>query len=448
VVRGCGVGLRACGELAAGFWRVGEFGQAGALPHWVVVILVRCRYHEGLRFIMMGRLIPSILFLLLVSQATAQVDEAAGKLLHAVAERYATLESFHFEAVEVTRTRSGNFERSTRNRVVTALDSHGRSRVEFDDGSTGGVTVFDGETTWVYFPHLKKYSKFSGKPMQGASELGKERGLDFAAVAQRYSGRYRGAGDSLVAAKLVRQEPIEVDGRSVDCQVVEAQYQPPQGVVDGQVTRTYWIDPGSKLILREQSLASMKPPNLDTAVEVRQVIEFHHAKVGPDLPAALFTFEPPEGAEQADSSSGAPGGAGLVGSAAPDFTLQDLAGRNVALKQLRGQVVVLDFWATWCGPCRIDMPRIEALHNELKDRGLRVFGVNGEDGKVARAYLDGNGYTFPTLSDPGMAVSRMYEVNAIPTAVVIDKQGKVGAYLQGSGSKERLVAAIRAAGLE
>ena len=71
----------------------------------------------------MGRLIPSILFLLLVSHATAQVDEAAGKLLHAVAERYGTLESFHFEAVEVTRTRSGDFERSNRNRVVTALDT-------------------------------------------------------------------------------------------------------------------------------------------------------------------------------------------------------------------------------------------------------------------------------------------------------------------------------------
>ena len=138
----------------------------------------------------------------------------------------------------------------------------------------------------------------------------------------------------------------------------------------------------------------------------------------------------------------------MVGKPAPDFTLQDLAGRRVALKQLRGQVVVLDFWATWCGPCRIDMPRVEALHNELKDHGLRVFGVNGEDGQVARAYIDGNGYTFPTLSDPGMAVSQMYEVSALPTAVVIDKQGRVGAYFQGSGSKERLVAAIREAGLE
>lgn len=397
----------------------------------------------------MRRLIPTVLFFVLVSSAAAQADEAATELLHAVAARYAALQSFHFEAVEATRTRSGTFERNSRNRVVTALDSRGRTRVELDDGSTGGVTVFDGETTWIYFPYLKKYSKFAGMPAQGASDLAKTNGIDFATLAQRYTGRYRGAADSLLAAKTLRSEVIEVGGRSVKCQVVEAQYRPPQGVADGDVLRNYWVDPASKLILREQSSASMKPPNLAARVEVRQVIEFHQAQVDQDLPDALFAFEPPPDAELVGAAEmNAPPSANLVGKPAPDFTLQDLAGRSVGLKELRGHVVVLDFWATWCGPCRIDMPRIEALHNELKDQGLRVFGVNGEDALVAGAYLEGNGYTFPTLSDPGMTVSRLFEVTAIPTAVVIDKEGKIGAYLQGSGTKERLLEAIRAAGLE
>jgi peroxiredoxin/outer membrane lipoprotein-sorting protein len=406
------------------------------------------RYHEGLRFAIMLRFIPPALLLLLLSQAAAQVEDAAGKLLHAVGARYTDLESFHFEAVEVTRTRSGTFERSTRTRVVTALDRRGRSRVEFDDGTSGGITVFDGETTWVYFPHLKKYGKFSGTPVQGADDLGKARGMDFAAVAQRYTGRYRGAGIGLMAAKAVRNEAIEAGGRSFDCQVIEAQYETPQGVRDGKVLRSYWIDPESRLILREQSSASMKPPNLDTPVEVRQVIEFRQAEVGTDLPDALFLFQPPAGAELVDSAAfETPAPAELVGKPAPDFTLRDLAGDSVGLRELRGQVVVLDFWATWCGPCRIDMPRIEALHTELKGEGLRVFGVNGEDAQVARAYLDRNGYTFPTLSDPGMSVSRLYQVSAIPTAVVIDKEGNIGAYMQGSGTKERLLEAIEAAGL-
>jgi peroxiredoxin/outer membrane lipoprotein-sorting protein len=395
----------------------------------------------------MLRFIPLALFLLLPSQAAAQIDDAAGKLLQAVGARYTDLESFHFEAVEVTRTRSGTFEKSTRTRVVTALDRRGRSRVEFDDGTSGGITVFDGETTWVYFPHLKKYGKFSGTT-QGADDLGKARGMDFAAVAQRYTGRYRGAGIGLMAAKAVRTEAIEAGGRSIDCQVIEAQYETPQGVKDGKVLRTYWVDPESRLILREQSSASMKPPNLDTPVEVRQVIEFRQAQVATDLPDALFIFQPPAGTEQIDSAAlERPASEDLVGKPAPDFTLRDLAGDSIGLKQLRGQVVVLDFWATWCGPCRIDMPRIQALHDDLKSEGLRVFGVNGEDALIARAYLDQNGYTFPTLSDPGMSISRLYQVSAIPTAVVIDKEGKIGAYMQGSGTKERLLEAIEAAGL-
>jgi peroxiredoxin len=146
-----------------------------------------------------------------------------------------------------------------------------------------------------------------------------------------------------------------------------------------------------------------------------------------------------------------PAGGRMLHKPAPDFTLPVVAngddGARMRLSDLRDKVVVLDFWATWCGPCRIDMPRIEALHNELKDQGLRVFGVNGEDAALARSYLQRNSYTFPTLSDPGMQVAQLYEVNALPTAVVIDKEGKIAAYLQGSGTKERLLEAIRAAGL-
>jgi peroxiredoxin len=200
--------------------------------------------------------------------------------------------------------------------------------------------------------------------------------------------------------------------------------------------------------LREQSVASMKPPNLNAPVEVRQIIEFRRAAAGGDLPDELFVFQPPPGVEEVGSAEfQKPAASNLEGKPAPDFQLRDLAGKAVALKDLRGQVVVLDFWATWCGPCRIDMPRIEALHNDLKAKGLRVFGVNAEDANLARSYVERNGYTFPTLSDPGMQVAQLYQVNALPTAVVIDKEGRVAAYMQGSGSKERLLEAIQKAGL-
>jgi peroxiredoxin/outer membrane lipoprotein-sorting protein len=332
---------------------------------------------------------------------------------------------------------------------VAATDGESRSRVEFDDGVTSGVHVSNGETVWVYFPHLKKYSRFSLSPSQGPNGgLTVSRGLDLSKITQRYTGRYRGAADGLIEAKVVRSETTDVGGHSFHCQVVEARYQPGPGLREGRISRTYWIDPQSKLVLRERSLASMRPANAAAPTEVVQEIEFQQASAGPGLDAELFVFDAPDGAEEAALSEiDSSGPSSLVGKAAPNFTLRDLAGNSVNLSELRGQVVLLDFWATWCGPCRIDMPRIQALHNELKARGLRVFGVNSEDAGLARAYVESNGYTFPTLSDAGATVFRGYEVTAIPTAVVIDTEGNVGAYLQGSGPKERLLEAIRKAGL-
>ena len=285
----------------------------------------------------MRPLIFSLLLALLAAGARAQDGKSAAGLLQQVGERYGALQKFHFEAVEVTSTRSGDFERTTKNRVVTALDGQGRSRVEFSDGTTGGVTVSNGETTWVYFPHLKKYSKFAGMPVEGASDkLGKLRGLDFSRIARRFTDRYKGAGQSVMEAKIVRSETIEIAGKAYNCQVVEARYETPQGLSEGQVVRTFWIDSASKMILRELSNASMKPANLDKPVQVRQQIEFRVANAGADLSPDLFVFHPPEGVEEVGASEIEGGnGAALTGQPAPEFALQDLAGNNVTLEVAR-----------------------------------------------------------------------------------------------------------------
>jgi peroxiredoxin/outer membrane lipoprotein-sorting protein len=390
---------------------------------------------------------------LLAAHAPAQVDDAAGKLLQQAGERYRTLRSFYFEAAEVSTTRSGDIERTNNNHIVAAMDGEGRSRIEVDDGVSSGVRVSNGKTVWVYSPRLKQYSVFPAslpeeETDEAASEPNPSRGPDLTKVVERYLGRYRGVGDGLIEAKLVREETVEMRWSSLQCQVVEAHYQPGPGVPDGRISRTYWIDPQSNLIVRERSVASMKPANMAARVEVLQQIDFREANADLEAASDLFVFQPPEGARQVELAGNEPASASsFTGKPAPDFTLQDLAGERINLAELRGQVVLLDFWATWCGPCRIDMPRIEALYNELKGRGLRVFGVNGERAEVASAYVKGNGYTFPTLSDPGMRVARLFQVNVIPTAIVIDTEGNVRAYLQGSGPKDRLLQAIREAGL-
>lgn len=111
---------------------------------------------------------------------------------------------------------------------------------------------------------------------------------------------------------------------------------------------------------------------------------------------------------------------------APDFTLKSRDGKNVRLSDLRGQVVLLNFWASWCGPCRQEMPILDEIHNKYKNLGFSVLGVN-LDAKSSKAinYLKDTPVSFPVLYDPKGEVSGQYGVQAMPSTVVIDKDGNV-----------------------
>jgi len=111
--------------------------------------------------------------------------------------------------------------------------------------------------------------------------------------------------------------------------------------------------------------------------------------------------------------------------AAPDFTLEDLSGKRVSLKQFRGRVVFLNFWATWCIPCREEMPAMEKLHRELKDDGLEVVAVNfKESNQQVRKFFEELGLTFTALLDKDGEVSREYGVWSLPLSYFIDRRGE------------------------
>ena len=111
--------------------------------------------------------------------------------------------------------------------------------------------------------------------------------------------------------------------------------------------------------------------------------------------------------------------------------------------------VLVDFWATWCGPCRITMPQVAKIHAEYKDRGVEVMSINvGESAKKAGDYIARNGYAFTTLLDTDREVSTRYQINGIPTLVVIDAAGKVSDYLVGSRDDVALRAALKKAGVK
>jgi peroxiredoxin len=111
---------------------------------------------------------------------------------------------------------------------------------------------------------------------------------------------------------------------------------------------------------------------------------------------------------------------------APDFTLRGADGRNVRLDELRGQVVLVNFWATWCGPCREEMPRLDALYRKYRKSGFVLLGVNvDDDPRTALATAAKLDVSFPVLLDTDKKVSRLYDLNTMPSTIVIDRDGKM-----------------------
>ena len=122
--------------------------------------------------------------------------------------------------------------------------------------------------------------------------------------------------------------------------------------------------------------------------------------------------------------------------AAPDFFLRTPEGQNHSLSQHKGRVVLLNFWATWCPPCVREMPAMERLYAEYKERGLDIVAVSLDQGTLdeVRAFTEKLKLTFPIVLDPAHDVKGTYQVRALPTTYVVDREGRIAAW--GMGARE------------
>jgi len=117
---------------------------------------------------------------------------------------------------------------------------------------------------------------------------------------------------------------------------------------------------------------------------------------------------------------------GMEGQPAPDFALKSSTGQNLRLSEYRGDVVMINFWATWCGPCRQEMPLLDELYARYQRVGFNLLGVNiDDDSRRAMQMIDELGVSFPVLFDARKEVSELYEVEAMPVTVLVDREGTV-----------------------
>ena len=363
-------------------------------------------------------------------------------LLETVGEAYRNLKRYQFDFTLLTEIRSQSGRKSVETHIDLTSVRPDRLRMLIS-GGLGELQVYsDGASTWVFVPPLKQYTRKSVSDAKATTTDGSSR---FAAIAMQVFEQFERISAGLHTAKILRTEKLEVGNTPVECLVVEVELE--ERDPDEKRMRTYWIDSQRNLVLKVVQLDKLSG-DAANALETEITTTFRKADIDPSIPEGTFAFVPPEDAKEVATFRTSRPTAIEVGSEAADFRLKDLEGRETQLKSLRGNVVLLNFWATWCGPCRLEMPVIENLHQQFHKKGLRVFGVNDEEIDTIREYVAEHEYSFPTLVDTDQQAMNLYRIRGIPTMVVIDREGKIVQYRLGLSRESDLRSWLKKAGIE
>jgi peroxiredoxin/outer membrane lipoprotein-sorting protein len=362
---------------------------------------------------------------------------SAQQILAQVAATYSRLHDYQLDAVRtITTAAAGQVGVSSRAHYTLAVSLPGRIRLHLKEEGTDLLVVSDGTTTWWYLAGKKIYTRQSAAAMWPSAD---EKSWDidtFSDVERVLVERYRGVARLAASVSLKGKGRVKSDGKKVPCYVLELRLP--------DWTHQLWIDTERFLVLRHREVKNSVRHGVMVRREMQ--IEVKEARLA-DPPADLFAFTPPPEAREV-TVLGVPGErVSLSGKPAADFSVRDTEGEKVRLSDLRGKVVLLDFWATWCPPCRTELPYMDKLYREGKDKNLVVLGVNDEDAGTIKKFLQTNSYALPTLVDSSGLIHKLYGIRAIPTVVVINRDGMVVADYVGKRTEEEVAAALKTAGL-
>jgi cytochrome c biogenesis protein CcmG, thiol:disulfide interchange protein DsbE len=379
------------------------------------------------------------------------------ELLRKVEEKLRQAGRLHLASVSEREFVGENNRSWARSREVLARDGEGRLRYEVRDTSGSFVVVTDGAMLWRAVPDTREFTReaVTGDPLatKGGGPLG-EMALRRAKLGFDYVGKR--LLDRLQRAEITGRERVEVEGRTVECAVVRADYTPQERAVGVESwVKTYWIEESRLVVWKEEAVVRGRqfPDRPYEETMSRHFTRYMAATVDEPVDAALFRYVAPQSFREVDRLERAfPRPAKqMVGKAAPDVKLPVLGGATLGLDALRGKVVILDFWATWCEPCRRQMPSIAKLHRELAGQDAVVLGVNDDESpEKARAYIAEQKLDWTHLYDgPAGQARKAFEVTAIPTIIVLDREGKIAAYETGlaESSEKTLRETLRRLGM-
>ena len=175
-------------------------------------------------------------------------------------------------------------------------------------------------------------------------------------------------------------------------------------------------------------------PNAQLEGTLARLVRYEHVEVSLDTPPYRKAVAKLEADDQQRENA--------------DFTLSDLQGQPWSLKDLRGKVVLVNFWATWCPPCRKEMPDMEALYQRFGPQGLVILAVSDEEISKSQPFIAEQKYTYPILLDPGRRVNKLFIVEGIPKSFLYNRDGKLVAEAIDRRTETQFLVMLKQAGIE
>jgi peroxiredoxin len=182
------------------------------------------------------------------------------------------------------------------------------------------------------------------------------------------------------------------------------------------------------------AIQEQPPKDQDPYLELASLVRYEHVTAALDSPQYAAAMAKLEADDQHRNGA--------------NFTLTDLSGKTWTLKDLRGKVVLVNFWATWCPPCRKEMPDLETLNQRFGPQGLVILGISDEDAATVSPFITGHKVTYPILLDPGRKVNELFQIEGIPKTFIYNRDGKIVAQSIDMRTQKQFLEMLAQAGLQ
>jgi thiol-disulfide isomerase/thioredoxin/outer membrane lipoprotein-sorting protein len=378
----------------------------------------------------------TLLFLAISAGAQPQAADVLAK----VAQSYVHLHAIHVVAARTDALLRAGGSLLTETDYELAERQQGKFRAWTRSGDTEGLALSDGATTWKALPKAKQWMKLevAGVADDADEESDPGRGNQphdlRETLARLLVSRFIGISRVAESPEIVREESYSLGRTKVPCYVIATR-------VKG-VGIELWIDKSRFLVLRDTQTSRL---GANDSATTKIEIKVKKLEVDDEVDDSVFTWTPEKKwAEVEMLVLPQEQHTTLTGMMAADFQLKSISGEAVRLSDLRGSVVVLDFWATWCGPCRHELPIVEKLRTEYAGK-VQFLGINDEDKGTVAGFLKKNDYQLSVLMDGRRDVHRQYGIRGIPTLIIIDRSGVIRQHYVGGRDEEALRKAINAA---